>query len=608
MPEAQARMALMYVNTGATYEWQAGTRNSGFFNSVGRGFRDVHWPMVRDHWAGLADTLKGEEEMITPDEFAQLAEGRGVTIPPGAVPRNVAERQIAKYDREQREIEYERNWRSTLGNLVGAIPAWAVSPEGLVGLAVPPVRLASGARAGIQGARAVRQGSASSAAASRALAEVPAGIAMGGTNLVAQQAAYGEIDALEATVAFAAPSVLGAGIGAIQGIRASQTKNIGGEGKTNPTAPRADEAIDTEVPDRLVNEVRQTFELVEGDTTAQAFAKIRNTLQRNNITPDMMDNLVEGFARLSERRGIRLSTEAQDALARVREIEMMPVRQRSPIDIARQASADKSYLTINEEISRVISRLDEVNAAPQTLETDALRQELLSELASYKTQRRMSDAQRKGAKAEPTAQPRMRDELLEADVAPRNPRVKSAKRAATKARGEEARIQEQVKALEEAGDTARVQQQTERLNAARVAREEADANLAAVENDVQMLRTAQRAEVPDVAAREALRKEALIELADIMARETDAPIPAEFMAELVDNVAASRPVDPDVISGTPRFGVADDETAYAGARSMTEEGMMQRDPAFAALRKFEGADRASQVYARQEQILRDCPL
>lgn len=536
LTESEVQLQMMFLNTPADGNWFPGQRPSGFFNSVGRQF-SMQSATVLDHWKGIGDT----SPEITPEEFLEIVGERNVAMPEGRVTVEMAQRIAGRYDREQAESAYDSNVRSTIGGFVGGMPPWLFSPEGVAGLLIPPLRATSVARAipkagtAVQGTQAVAsRPSTYQFVRQEALAQVPASVAMGGTNLLAQQAAYGEINALEASLAFGAPVVLGGALGAIRASRANAAVRGATESTSSPPPPRRQTTTETSVPPRLANDFVEWAGIRPGDNTATAFQKITQAMQRQNIPPEMAENLVEAFARTGASRANQsLNREVRQAIRALSEAETRPVR-RAPAEAAARVQE------LETQIADTTKRVESVS-------------------------RRIAERSRAEKKAEPDAPKVLR------------PRV--------------------------AGEPADYSREMRKLVNERNA-------LAKTLQDLKAERNTIRLDPENALGMSAHRRnvqEALQNLADVLARQTDHPMPAEFVAEFLEVAALTGRVSPDAIRpARPRAETNEtfDATTVNTQRLKHE---LDTDPALRALRGEEGFTEAVDAFTRVSRIIDGCP-
>lgn len=536
LSDAGVQTQLMFLNEPFTGDYFVGQRPSGFFNSIGRQFV-LQGGTVLDHWKGVAD----ESPDITPAEFDDMRGSRDLPMPEGRVTRNMAQRLISRHDRELREQQFESNWRSVTGGLVGGVVPWIGSPEGLVGFLVPPVRVrqATSAVRTIESQTGSAIGTTAPSRASivlrEASAQIPAAAVMGGTNILAQQAAYGDVDALEAALVIGAPIALGAGVGVFRRnkIKSAEAKRAAATmSDTTPPAQVASAPVETVVPSRLLNSFARWAGIEAGDTAATVFEKIVRQMQARNMPREVMDNLIEAFARTG-----------------TRQIET----------------------SVNPNVRQAIKNLTEADATPVSKvapEVRAQAQNLDRRIAE--TERRLEKAQRELAKQ---SKP---DLIFSGKKTP-------AKRMPAK------RTAAQKKAIVE---VKKHQKELARLQAARAGVPDRDAlGVSMVE-------------------KENLVRQRIAELADVLARETDHPLPAEFVAEFMELAGLTAKVSRDVVR-SPRTSVENPDAPTVTATTTREQTVLDEianDPAFKKLVEAEGGEAAMRNFTRVENILKGCPV
>lgn len=525
LSENEVQLQMMFLNQPADASFFAGQRPSNFFGSMRRQFV-LQGATVLDHWKGLAD-LSPE---ITPEQFLEIVGDRNVALPEGRVTANMAQRIAARYDREEAEAAYESNFGSVVGGFVGGIAPWFFSPEGVAGLLVPPLRLTSTARA-VRGVTQTAQRTPVTQVIQReALAQVPASIAVGGTNILAQQAAYGEVNALEASLAFGAPIVFGGAIGAFRGLRADRATaatRAANDSVSSPPVPRRQATTETVVPPRLRDAFSEWAGLRPGDTTATAFERIIQTMQQQNVPAELLSPLIEAYARTGAAAAMRSTNrEIRQAVRRLTDAEARPVRVEASDARPRAQALDEQIATNNRKLREATKKV-----------ADLARKERGNAPA----------ATTKAATAEIT--PQMRKALEARD-----------------------RLWEEVSALK---------------------RERAAIKLDA-DNAVPMAQWTADSEA------------ALRDLADVLARQTDHPMPAEFVAEFLEVARLTGKVSPDAVN-PPRLR-AETETGVDATTVYIDKlrHELDTDPALRALRQEEGFDDAVGAFARVQKIIDEC--
>lgn len=605
-------MELMFLNQGATGDWAPGSRESGFFSSIGRSF-SLQGATVMDHWEGFGDVVAEDEQMVDVPTFQNMVGDRDLPAPGREITIGQAQRLIEQYDREQREMQYETNVRSAIGSFVGGTLPWAVSPEGLVGLAIPPLRARSIAKSVGEGAKTtsrLRSGvdtavdqmgtrtttstpTGAGGAFIGARSEVPAAIMTGGTNMLAQAAAYGEVDALEASLAFGAPLVFGAGIGAVQASRAASRMRARDTGvRSNPTS--TDTSPDkVNVPSGLQQQLTETLGLTPEDTTETFFQKLNKALEDGNIDEDLADNLREAFARTGVTRRQDLSPAIKRAARQLDDAERVPVGETPEALKTRVADLNKQVKNASRRVKRAEAKLadasgDEAKALTKKVKED---RKLLNELRE----------QRKGLSGRTAEVDQARvNEQVDARVQT-NRRVQAQREVVDEV---EQRLTQARRAVDQATDdqqaaraTSRVGEIEDRLRAEQQRLEEITAR---TRNKFQ--RRLGLREAADPMGRRVSVREALKQLADEVSK-TDQPLPAEFVAEFLELYQGRRPISKEALRGVETPDVDD----YATTRRGIEEEL-ENDPGTRAFKGKPGYDEALETQTRVEEILENCPL
>lgn len=525
LTESEVQLQMMFLNQPADGSFFAGQRPSNFFSSMQRQF-SLQSATVLDHWKGLGD-LSPE---VTPEQFLEIVGDRNVAFPEGRVTVNMAQRIAARYDREQAEAAYESNFGSVIGGFAGGIAPWFFSPEGFAGILVPPLRLTSTARA-VRGATQTAQRTPVTQVIRRdALAQVPASIAVGGTNILAQQAAYGNVDALEASLAFGAPIVFGGAIGAVRGMRgdrAAAATRAANESVNSPPVATRQGATETVVPPKLRDAFVEWAGLRPADTTANAFERIIQTMQQQNIPAELLSPLVEAYARTGAAAAMRSTNrEIRQAVRRLMEVEARPMRVEAPDARPRAQALDEQIATNRRQLREAT--------------------------------RKVADLARKERNNAPAA---------------------ATKSAATE-------ISPQMRKLTEAKD---------RLWEEGIAlyRERSAIKLDP-DNAVPMAQWTADSEA------------ALRDLADILARQTDHPMPAEFVAEFLEVAKLTGKVSPDAVS-PPRMRIETENGLDATSlRSDALRYELETNPQLRAMRGQEGFSDAADTFARVQRIIDEC--
>ena len=525
LSENEVQLQMMFLNQPADASFFAGQRPSNFFSSMGRQFT-LQSATVLDHWKGFGD-LSPE---VTPEQFLEIVGDRNVPFPDGRVTANMSQRIAARYDREQAESAYESNFGSAVGGFFGGIAPWFFSPEGFAGLLVPPLRLTSTARA-VRGATQAAQRTPVTQVIRRdALAQVPASIAVGGTNILAQQAAYGEVNALEAALAFGAPIAFGGAIGAFRGLRsqrAAAATRAADDSVNSSPVPRRQVTTETVVPPRLRDAFAEWAGLRPGDTTATAFERIIQTMQQQNVPVELLSPLIEAFARTGAAAAMRSTNrEIRRAVRRLMDAEARPVRVEAPDARPRAQALDDQIVTNNRKLRGATKKI-----------ADLARKE-------------------RG----------------------------NAPAAATKAATTE--VSPQMRKLTEARD--RLWEEGVALK-----RERAAIKLDP-DNAVPMAQWASESEA------------ALRDLADVLARQTDHPMAAEFVAEFLEVARLTGKVSPDAVN-PPRLR-AETESGFDATTVYIDNirRELDTDPAFRALRQEQGFDDAVDAFVRIQRIIDEC--
>ncbi len=613
------RMELMYLNQGATGDWAPGSRESGFFSSVARSFK-VQGANVMDHWKGFGDVIRSEEATVDVPTFQEMVGDRDLPAPSEPLTMGQAQRRIEKFDREQRNQQFESNVRSSIGAFVGGTAPWLVSPEGLIGFAIPPLRARTVAKSAGRGARtsasrpdsavetAVDQmGTRSSTATPRQVggaragmvAEAPASVMVGGTNLLAQQASYGEVDSLEASLAFGAPLVFGAGIGAIQGRRGAAQARARDTGVKRPPQSADTSPDEVEVPSGLQKELTDNLGLTPEDTPETFFRKLDEALQANNISDDVADNLREAFARSGVARNENLTPRVRQALKQVDEAER--------IRVGDTPKALKERITeLDTKIKRAEARsVRETKSLLRGSKDDPTLENALAQGRKLKaTNRELTRLrrERKGLSGEPrtNVDPEQTLEDIQARVEA-NPRVRAQRETVEQERQAVEAARRSVDAAPDEA-SARAAQDSfaraqDRLDAETLRLEEITNSTSA-----RLRRRLGIQDSPDPMRRRENLRSALKNLADEVA-QTDQPLPAEFVAEFLELYQGRRPISPEAV----RPVRTRDANDYARPTRDIEE-TVDTDPGLRALRGREGYDEAVDIQTRHEQILEDCPV
>lgn len=525
LSENEVQLQMMFLNQPADASFFAGQRPSNFFSSMGRQFT-LQTATVLDHWKGFGD-LSPE---VTPEQFLEIVGDRNVPFPDGRVTANMSQRIAARYDREQTESAYESNFGSAVGGFAGGIAPWFFSPEGIAGLLVPPLRLTSAIRGATAGVRAAQKPSTIQIVKREALAQVPSSIAVGGTNILAQQAAYGEVNALEAALAFGAPIAFGGAIGTFRGLRsqrAAAATRAADDSVNSSPVPRRQVTTETVVPPRLRDAFAEWAGLRPGDTTATAFERIIQTMQQQNIPFAVLNPLIEAFARTGTAAAMRSTNrEIRQAVRRLMDAEARPMRVEAPDARPLAQALDDQIVTNNRKLREATKKV-----------ADLARKE-------------------RG----------------------------NAPAAATKAATLE--VSPQMRKLTEARD--RLWEEGAALKRERtVIKLDAD-------NAVTMQQWAADSEA------------ALRNLADVLAKQTDHPMPAEFVAEFLELTSLTNKVSLDAVN-PPRLR-AETESGFDATTVYTDKIRyeLDTDPAFRALSKEPGFDEAADAFARIERIIDEC--
>ncbi len=614
--EHRIRMELMFLNQDAQGEWAPGSRESGFFSSVARSF-SVQGATVMDHWKGIGDLFADEQETVDVDTFLEMAGSRNIPAPAEEVSLGQARRLIDRFDREQRATQYESNVRSAIGSFLGGTAPWLISPEGAIGFAVPPLRAASISRAvgslGTQSARrtnsvldtAVEQTGTRTGmsgiggrptALSGAARELPASAMVGGTNLLAQQAAYGEVDPLEAALAFGAPLAFGAGIGAVQGRRAAARARATETSVDAPPRSANASPDETQVPSGLQKELTDTLGLTPEDTTESFFRKLDDALAKNNISDDAADNLREAFARTGTTRRQDLPEGMRRAMRQLDEAERIPFSGTPEALKSRIAELGKKVKNAERKVKRAEKAL--LEAGDDRTAVRAASRKLRQENQALSTAR----AERNGLTGKSTSSQTQKRMLAEVDSqVENNPRLQKQREL----------IEQEQKALTTAQAAAKTAKNAEEAKLAQrkveAAQERVDAAQGRLEDLTQstrrrLQRRAGLEQAADPMARRVSTRQALRELSEEVAK-TDQPLPAEFVAEFLEIYQNRRPISPKAVQGMQINDVND----YAQTRQSIEE-MVDADPGMRALKGKPGYDEAVELQARHEKILEDCPL
>jgi hypothetical protein len=528
--ESELQMQMMFLNQAADASFFAGQRPSNFFSSLNRQFV-MQSATVLDHWKGFGD-LSPE---VSPEEFLEIVGDRNVTMPDGRITANTAQRIAARFDREQAEAAFESNFGSAVGGFVGGTAPWIFSPEGFAGILVPPLRLSTVGRAVISrvGATNVTVSPAPiKYIRQAATAQVPASIAVGGTNLLAQQAAYGEINALEASLAFGAPVLFGGGIGAFRKLRANRAAAAtrgANESVDSPPVPRNQTTSEPTVPPRLLDAFVEWAGVTPTDNTATTFQKVLQKMQTDNIPFELVNPLVEAFARTGASASMRsVNPEIRRAVQRLMDAESRPVRIEAPDARARVQALD-------EQVSQGNRNLRETNKKIADL--------------SRKERSNTAGAPTKSATAK--VSPQMR-KLLET-------RDRQWQEVST--------LQRERSAIKLDPDNAVPMQQ-------------------------HLVETEQ----------------ALQDLADVLARQTDHPLPAEFVAEFLEVAALTSRVSPDAINPPKLRAETDSGFDATTVTSDVVRYELDVDPAFRALSLEEGFSDAVDAFARVNRIIDECKV
>jgi len=610
--EHRLRMELMFLNQDAQGEWAPGSRETGFFSSVARSFSN-QGATVLDHWKGIGDVFSDEEETVDVETFQNMAGSRNIAAPAETVTVGQARRLIDRFDREQRATQFDSNVRSVIGGFLGGTVPWFVSPEGAIGFAVPPLRAATIAkaagRAGTQSARransafdtaaeytGTRTGSSTPSALSGAARELPASAMVGGTNLLAQQAAYGEVDPLEASLAFGAPLAFGAGIGAIQGRRAAARVRAQETGVESPPKSADSSPDETQVPSGLQKELTDTLGLTPEDTTETFFQKLDEALVANKISDDIADNLREAFARTGITRRQDITLGMQRAMRQLDEAERTPVGDTPDALNSRIESLGKQVKNAERRVKRAEKTL--LEAGDDRAARRAASRKLREENKALSTAR----AERNGLSGRSTSSATQKRMLSEIDEqVDSNARVRNQRELVEQ---EQATLQNLKAAVKEAPDAEQA-----RLTQAKVAKAQDRVDAEQLKLDElrnttrrRLQRRAGLEQAADPMNRRINTRQALRELASEVAK-TDQPLPAEFVAEFLEAFQTRRPISDDAVRAVRTEDVND----YAKAKE-TIEDTIETDAGMRALKGQRGYDEALDIQARHEQILEDCPL
>lgn len=529
LTEEGAQMQLMILNEPFDGSFFAGQRPSGFFSSMGRQFR-LQGGTVLDHWKGIADT----SEVITPEQFTEIIGNRDVPMPDGTVTTNMAQRLSARYDREERERQYESNAGSIAGGLIGGIPPWVVSPEGVVGFLVPPVRMGQLAQATVKSVAS--RPSTLSIVGREAAAQIPASAVMGGTNILAQRAAYGEVDALEVALVLGAPIALGAGLGAIRAgkIQRAQAQRTASEMSdfVGPPKPITG-AVETSVPPALVSSFAKWAGVQAADSTEVVFQKILQKMQAQGIPVDAMDNLVEAFARTSTKQlDSTPIPEVRQAIKDLLDADKIAVDKTAPATRARIVELDKKLAQAERRLEKAQKKVAETSRPIIVAKTSKAK-------ATTRMPKEQAVAQKKA--------------LVE---------VKKQEKAVTALREERAGV----KADPEGGVT--------------------------------------------IEQKHSAVRDAVNNLAAVIARQSDHPLPAEFVAEFLEVAGLRAKIHPDVVK-SPKLQAEGGDTPTVTATTTKEQTIIDEianDPAFKELVAQQGGEAAMKNFAKVDRIIKGCSI
>ena len=519
----EVAMQLSYLNQPPTTEWATGTRPMGFFTGTSVGFR-MQGATVMDHWKGLFDA----SEEIGPDEFREIVGDRNVAIPDSArLTRDMAARVAERYDREMQAQQYEQRLAGMVGQFAGGMVPWLVSPEGLAAFAAPPLRVGQvTAAAGRPMARAAAEGAA---------AWTPSALATMATNIMGQSSAYGDVDPLEASLAFGIPLAFGAAG------RMWATARAPGVRPGTPAAPRPDEFVGPprpdavahsyQVPPRLAKSFYEWAGVQAGDTTDVALSKMAAAMERGRVPADVMEDFLDAYVHHGMGAGLdSLSPQVQQAIRRAIDLDTAPIQRGAPEDIAAARALDKKIADAEARVLDAQQRMVEANRTPLIV--------------------------RDGQKPTPKAPTRRQGEA-----------GKKAQRDYKKAQETAARLREERTRLPELPEGALLPGQLQPLRAA-----------------------------------------AIREAAQVLSKHTDAPLPAEFVAAVMDRAALRAKVDSSLVN-LPTTA-AERGTMNASTAAVPDEvaHVLDTDPFLQALVRHPAGKNAIASETQIAEILKGCKL
>ena len=612
--ENRLRMELMFLNEGATGEWTPGSRESGFWSSAARSF-STQSGTVLDHWKGAIDLFSGEQQEIDVPTFQEMVGDRDLPAPSERLTLGQTQRRIDRYDREELQSQYETNFRSAVGAFIGGTPPWLLSPEGLAGFAVPVLRVNTISRASLNNAKqsARRSSSAAATAGSRvgarrptsaragakagAIGAAPESIMVGSTNLLMQSAAYGEVDALEATLAFGAPVALGAGIGAIIGARAGALERASKTQVRRPPPSADASAVEFETPEALVEELRRTLDLNPEDTAEVLFQKIDDLVAREKLPDDIADALREAFGRTGLSRRTDLTPEIRAVAKQLDDAQKIPIA-RTADDVKQQVAK------LNRQIKNAEARVKRASARLKATEGDADKGFKAASQKLKEENKKLSELRAErtgltGKSKESRGQTRIREDIdtqVQSNnrVARQRELVEQTRKTLEKAR----------KAVKKAPDEAKARAAQRRVAKLEDKVDAEQLRLDRITKDTTK-RLQRRAGVEPEASpinRRVSVQQALRDLAAAVAK-TDHPLPTEFVAEFLEAYQLRKPISKEAIS---KVDVTKPVNYGRVSKSLQDE--LDADAGMRGLKGQDGYADALAIQARQEEILENCPL
>ncbi len=602
-PQNAVQIQMSYLNQEATGEYSAGTRPYGFVSSIGREFM-MQGATVMDHWKGLIDT----SPYLSEQELADYFGDRELPLPTEAVTRNQALRLVDRYDRESQMAVYEQGVGSVIGGLIGGVAPWAASPESIPAYLFPPIRAV---QLGQQTTRGARIGT-------RIVQEMPLSAAMGTTNILAQEAAYGNVDAVEAIMVTAAPVVFGAGAAFLRDARMSRAAAQSEASLSEEARPPLDPHIgprEFEVPPALQNEFQQWAKIQPTDGTDVALQKIATALETSKVPTEIGDYLIEAYARTGAARSNSIAPELRAAVQKLAAAESRAVQTATPEIRARIAELDSKLAKVDRSMETAQRRLREAAAQAGALPAMAkLPRNLAGAKPRYGFGNKQFDLEfasdvDKAAFIIRDAKKKSKADAAYVQFVKDNTNLDEA---GARRYGQQVanRIKEQARDAE-VGEPLYIEADVAPQNLTKKMLSDDMRRLHRERTALAKERNKYRDDAPDALSlgeKDALTKTALAELAGALARNTDQPLPAEFVAEVLTLAKLKQPVTPDAVSGLRVSTASVDYIDVNNIQSQSLQDMIKQDPALAAMRSQPGFKNAIEAFSRFDDILKGCDL